>query len=77
MFYNISIIIPFFNASKLLNESIRNSKKIVKRNVNVFNAASASFNSSQELIVLGKSLDINFDLVVSLSGLHGPQVLLE
>ena len=32
MFYNISIIIPFFNASKLLNESIRNSKKIVKRN---------------------------------------------
>jgi len=32
MFYNISIIIPFFNASKLLNESIKNSKTIIKKN---------------------------------------------
>jgi len=66
--YNI-LLTGGSTAEGLNNEVLENEiKKIVKRNVNVFNAASASFNSSQELIVLGKSLDINFDLVVSLSG---------
>tara|TARA_Y100000992_G_scaffold299362_1_gene266032 strand:+ start:276 stop:1274 length:999 start_codon:yes stop_codon:yes gene_type:complete len=51
--------------SKILENEIT---KVINKKINVFNAASSSFNSSQELIVLSKSLDINFDLIVTLSG---------
>ena len=31
MFYNISIIIPFYNASKLISASLKSSKNIIKK----------------------------------------------
>jgi len=51
--------------AKILEKEI---EKTINKSVNVFNAASASFNSSQELIVLTQSLDIDFDLIISISG---------
>ena len=66
--YNI-LLLGGSTAEGFNNKILENEiTKVIKKNVNVFNAASSSFNSSQELIVLSKSLDINFNLIITLSG---------
>ena len=51
MFYNISIIIPFFNASKLIQTSLKNAKDITKKaNAEVIYVDNNSNDSSAKIL---------------------------
>ena len=51
MFYNISIIIPFFNASKLIQTSLKNAKDITKKaNAEVIYVDNNSNDSSTKVL---------------------------
>ena len=64
MFYNISIIIPFFNASKLIQTSLKNAKDITKKaNAEVIYVDNNSNDSSAK--ILKKKLRVKKILVYS------------